>query len=131
MKFAQTTAGRGRGQTHERQRRDRALTASMRELFPDLASLRLEFDFSDDGPFTPVPQVTVLHPAARAYFVFPCPYSHCDGEFDLAPAIKAMTRQAHTRCEGELQCGGHRGADGRPDGRCGLMLEYIVQAQRA
>lgn len=131
MKFAPTSARRGRGQTHERQRRDRAATVSMQEQFPELASLRLEFDFSDAGPFTPVPQVTVLHPAARAYFVFPCPYSHCDGEFDLGPAINAMAHQDQTRCEGQLQCAGHRGAEGGVDGRCGLMLEYLVQAQRA
>jgi hypothetical protein len=131
MKFAHSSPQNGRGQMHERQRRARAVTAPLRTQFPEFDSLRLEFGFSDEGPFTPVPQVTVMHPAARAYFVFPCPYSHCDGEFDLSAAINAMAHAEQANCQGRLQCSGHRTRDNKGRSACGLTLEYLVQAQRA
>ncbi len=132
MKLAHSTSRSGRAHTYERQRRDRAATAVLRTQYPEFASLRLEFVFSDAGPFTPVPQATVMHPAARAYFVFPCPYSHCDGEFDLSAAIHAMAHADQSECEGELQCSGHRMPDSATGkARCDLKLDYVVRAERS
>jgi hypothetical protein len=130
MKLGYSVAANGRNQMHERQRRARAVTESLRARYPDLTSLRLEFDFRDSGPFTPVPQVTVMHPAARAYFVFPCPYSDCDGEFDLTEPIANMTRAEESSCAGQLHCMGHRSLGRQGRGQCGLMLEFQVEAQR-
>ena len=131
MRFSGVRAGNGRGQVRERQRRDRAATQTIRTRYPQFVSLRLDFDFSDDGPFTPAPQVTVLHPPAAAYFIFPCPYSDCDGEFNLAPVVEEIANGGEALDDGQMRCCGQRiGANGKRIS-CGLVLEYRVQAQRA
>jgi hypothetical protein len=131
VKFVGARAGDGRGQMRERQRRDRAATQSLRVRYPQFHSVRLDFDFSDDGKFTPAPQVTVLHPPATAYFIFPCPYPDCDGEFNLAPVIDEMANGASTHGEGQMRCSGHRTGANETRLSCGLTLEYRVQAQKA
>lgn len=130
MKIAYVAAPSGRSAALERQRRERAEKATLAASFPQFSTLRLDFEFSDDGPFTPAPQTMVLHPPARAYFVFPCPYSDCDGEFNLASRIVDMSRERQYRCEGQLRCEGqrHRSRDGLTC--CGLTLEYLVEARR-
>lgn len=129
MKLTSTKAANGRGLTRERQRRDRASTPTMRARYPGLAWLRIEFEFKDQGPFTPVPQATVLHPPASAYFVFPCPYQNCDGEFDLTAAVTALSQDEDSRRAGQTRCTGHRtGEAGRS--ACHLTLEYQLEVQR-
>jgi hypothetical protein len=130
MKYANARIGDGRGQMRERQRRDRAATQPLRVRFPQFTSLRLDFDFSDDGRFTPAPQVTVLHPPASAYFIFPCPYTDCDGEFNLAPVVDALASGEQASDEGQLQCSGHRSGSGQSRAACRLVLEYNVIAKR-
>ena len=131
MKFATGRAGDGRGQMRERQRRDRAATQSLRNRYPQFASLRLEFDFSDHGKFTPAPQVTVLHPPAAAYFIFPCPYSDCDGEFNLTRVIDEIAGSGELHEEGQLRCCGQRSGTSEESAACGLILEFSVYVQRA
>ena len=70
VKFTSTN---GRNQLRERQRRDRATAQVLRNAYPQFASLRLEFDFSEPETSAPAPQVLVLHPPSQAYFVFSCP----------------------------------------------------------
>ena len=123
--------GSDRTQLRERQRRDRAATQPLRLRYPQFSSLRLEFDLSDKGRFTPAPQVTVLHPPAAAYFIFPCPYTDCDGEFDLAPVIEELANGGEALDSGQLRCGGHRIGAGGMRISCELLLEYSVHAQRA
>jgi hypothetical protein len=119
-----------RNNMRERQRRDRAATQLMRDRYPQIASLRLDFDFSDSGPFTPAPQVTVLHPPARTYFFFPCPYADCDGEFDLTEAVTRLMREDETHAGGQLTCCGQRTREKQQHSPCQLMLEYTIVAQR-
>ncbi len=96
--------------------------------FPEIATLRMEFSYSDRTPFAPAPQLTEMHPPASAYFVFPCPYADCDGEFDLTSVVSALT-VGKSRCQGQLQCGGHRRVD-VGSVACTLTLEYTVEAHR-
>lgn len=131
MKFASSSAASGRNQMRERQRRDREATPLLRTRYPQFESLRLDFDFRDDGPFTPAPQATVLHPPARAYFIFPCPYADCDGEFDLSGAVDAVAREGAKASDGELKCPGHRNQDRNGRSPCGLVLQYSIGAQVA
>jgi len=129
MKLAFAKGVNGRGQMRERHRRDRAATAVMSVRFPQFTSLRLDFDFSDGGPFTPAPQVTVMHPPARAFFSFPCPYVDCDGEFDLSAVVATLAQEQDRQCTGELRCCGQRaGNKGRTP--CQLTLAYTIEAQR-
>jgi hypothetical protein len=119
----------GRGQMRERHRRDRALTDTLRGRYPQLISLRLEFGFRDSGPFTPAPQSTVMHPPARAYFFFPCPYDDCDGEFDLTESVRLLVQDEDATRDGQLRCCGQRsGAKGKYT--CTLTLEFSLEADR-
>ena len=88
------TSANSRNQLRERQRRDRATAQVMRNMYPQFASLKLEFDFSEADPdaAAPAPHLLVMHPPSQAYFVFPCPYADCDGEFDLTTAVAALAR---------------------------------------
>jgi hypothetical protein len=129
MKSVYPRSASGRGQMRERHRRDRALTDTMRGRFPRLTSLRLEFDFRDTGPYAPTPQSTVMHPPARAYFFFPCPYDDCDGEFDLTDPVGLLVQDADRLRDGQLRCSGQRsGAKGKYS--CTLTLHYSLEAER-
>jgi len=44
------TSANSRNQLRERQRRDRATAQVMRAMYPQFASLKLEFDFSEPDP---------------------------------------------------------------------------------
>lgn len=129
MKFASAKASRGRGQTRERQRRDRATVPSLRVRFPDIATLKIEFSYSDRSPFTPAPQTAVLHPPAAAYFVYPCPYTDCDGEFDLSTAVSNLASAGDRCCDGQSKCNGMRQVDSGTTA-CGLTLEFAIEARR-
>jgi hypothetical protein len=129
MKLVTGVKSTGRAQTRERQRRGRLTATTMRALYPKFASLRLDFEFKDDAPFTPVPQVNVLHPPAPAYFVFACPYADCDGQFDLTTAVAELASSGDTQRDGQLKCCGERTAARNGRGPCQLMLEYSLTVQ--
>jgi len=124
MKFAGAASIAGRGAVRERHRRDRLAAPLLRMRYPQLATLQLDFEFSDRTEFLPSPQVTVFHPPARAYFCFACPYSDCDGEFNLTGQVDLVVNAREERSEGQLRCSGtrHGGA------ACSLCLEYTVVA---
>jgi hypothetical protein len=126
MKLVLNSPAAVRNAARERQKRERAAAPVLRTLFPGLATLQLEFEFSDNTEFLPSPQVAVMHPPARAYFRFACPYSDCDGEFDLAGPINLLVNAQQPRERGQLRCTGtrHGGA------QCTLNLEYAISAQR-
>ena len=99
----------------------------LRVQFPQLASIRIDFAFSDETTQPPAPQSIVLHPPARAYFVYPCPYASCNGEFDLAATVTDVAKQqeprrtaGHTACKGERV----RGRQGKTP--CDLHVEYSI-----
>jgi len=106
----------------ERQRRGRLATPAIRTRYPSLASLQVDFEFSDRGEFVPSPQVTVFHPPAPAYFCFACPYSDCDGEFDLTKSVDLAVSSRESQSSAQVRCVGtrHRGA------ACTLCLEYSI-----
>jgi hypothetical protein len=131
MRFAHASSAKGQSLLREQQRREREASALLRTRLPGLNSLRLDFTFRDAGPFTPVPQVTVMHPAARAYFVFPCPYSDCDGKFDLSASVTGMVDARQDSCDGHLHCNGRRFRDTKGRSPCDLTLQYRLEAHWA
>lgn len=122
------TSGNSRTQLRERQRRDRAIAQVMRNLYPQFASLKLEFEFSEPDPdaSAPAPHLLVMHPPSQAYFVFPCPYADCDGEFDLTSAVAELARSRGPHNHGSLKCGGQRARDKSGRTPCQLTLEYSL-----
>jgi hypothetical protein len=125
MKLVLNSPAAIRNAARERHKRDRAAAPALRTIYPTLLTLQLEFEFSDRTEFLPSPQVAVMHPPARAYFRFACPYSDCDGEFDLSGPINLMVTAQQPRDTGQLRCTGtrHGGA------QCTLCLEYSISAQ--
>jgi hypothetical protein len=121
-------AATGRNALRERQRRDRALAPAMRVRYPQFAALRLECDFTDGGVSAPAPHVMVMHPPAPAFFLFPCPYADCDGEFDLTAAVAGLANDNGTQCDGQLKCAGHRTPDRNGRMPCLLTLDYSIHA---
>jgi hypothetical protein len=127
MRHAAATPMAGRGAVRERQRRDRAAAPLLRTRYPQLGSVQLDFEFSDRTEFLPSPQVTVFHPPARAYFCFACPYSDCDGEFNLTDAVDVAVNADGARGDGQVRCAGKRNGGAS----CTLCLEYSISAHLA
>ncbi len=126
MKLASATPAAARDAMRERHRRGRLASPAIRTRFPGLESLKLAFEFSADSSFLPSPQVTAFHPPAPAYFCFACPYSDCNGEFDLTTLVDAAVSSQQARSTGRLACTGirHRGV------ACTLCLEYTISPHR-
>ena len=122
------TSANSRNQLRERQRRDRATAQAMRVMYPQFASLKLEFGFRESDPelSAPAPHLLVMHPPSQAYFVFPCPYADCDGEFDLTSAVAELARSRESTCKGTHKCGGQRVRDKNGRTPCQLTLAYTI-----
>ena len=78
-------------------RRDRATAQVLRTAFPTLQQLRIELRFRGPLASVPTPQLHVLYPPARAFFEYRCPYSDCDGQFDLGGAVSPDLRSHGAR----------------------------------
>src|SRR5690348_151337 len=64
--------------------------APLREIYPLLAEVRVEFEFSDGTTRAPSPQAYSYYPAARGFFRYACPCHTCGGEFDLSAQIAQL-----------------------------------------
>jgi hypothetical protein len=109
----------------EKQRRNRLAAKELRVQFPQFAKIRVDLVFSDDVSQPPAPQSIELHPPARAYFVYPCPYASCNGELDLTANVDHIAEQGKARAAGHATCNGerHRGQGKEP---CALHIEYSI-----
>jgi hypothetical protein len=112
----------------ERLRRDRAAKLPLREAFPAVQQLRLELKFEGRATNIPAAQSHVLHPPARAFFEFPCPYADCDGQFDLTVAVNTMLADRVPGTEGVLKCSGQRLDRHASRIPCELQLHYAFTA---
>ena len=126
MKFAPSPATRQ--ERMDQLRRDRATAQVLRAAFPTLQHLRIDLSFQGPASSVPTPQSHVLYPPARAFFEYRCPYSDCDGQFDLGDAVKAALADATHRAHGILECRGSRGRDPTSRRPCLLQLLYEVTA---
>lgn len=128
MRLTPLSPAWARHERAERLRRDRAAALELRAMYPMVEQLRLELTFEGTTTASPAAQVHVLHPPARAFFTYPCPYADCDGRFDLTEAVSAALASPQHHTEGTLECPGTRaGAHGSTQ-PCGLRLTYSVTA---
>jgi hypothetical protein len=111
-------------------RRDRASAVSLRVAFPAIQQLCVELKFAGNSANVPGSQSHILHPPARAFFVYPCPYSNCDGLFDLNHAVSAALDDPSHRTEGVLECAGVRAQKLDLKHPCQLRLVYTITATR-
>src|SRR4051794_34145435 len=123
MKLTSVGPEGARNLMREKQRRNRLAAKELRVQFPQFATVRVDFVFSDDELQPPPPQSIVLHPPARAYFVYPCPYASCNGELDLAANVDNIAEKGAARAAGHATCSGERqGRLGKAP--CDLHIEY-------
>ena len=109
-------------------RRARAASLSLRVAFPTVQQLRLELKFAGATANSPGSQSHVLHPPARAFFTFPCPYANCDGQYDLTAAVNAALEDPAYQAAGMLECHGLRARKYDSKEPCQLHLIYTVTA---
>jgi hypothetical protein len=125
MKLTSISAEGARNLQREKQRRNRLAAKELRVRFPQFATIRVDFVFSDEASQPPAPQSIVLHPPARAYFVYPCPYGSCNGELDLAANVDDIAERGKAHSTGHVTCNGERhGGQGKAP--CALQIEYSI-----
>jgi hypothetical protein len=125
MKQTSLSPEAARNLLREKQRRNRLAAKELRVQYPQFATIRVELVFDDEASQPPAPQSIVLHPPARAYFVYPCPYAGCTGEIDLAANVDHIAEQGKTRATGHTRCNGQR--HGRQaKGPCYLHIKYSI-----
>jgi hypothetical protein len=122
------------------QRRDlllvaRARAQSLRQVFTNVAELRIELVFSGVVPM-PSPQLHTLYPAAPAFFRFVCPCAQCDGDFDLSELVSALVERtaACTQSDvasGQLACQGIQFRDKQGQKGCPMELRYHLTCRPA
>jgi hypothetical protein len=127
MRLSSSPEG-SRQERADRLRRDRAGSNVLRVAYPALQQLRLELTFESPSPNTPAAQSHVLHPAARAFFEFSCPYADCDGGFDLTTAVDAALTNKGGKACGVLECHGQRPERLGAKRPCKLQLTYAIAA---
>ena len=129
MKLAPISTEAARQQRYDRLRRDRAAAQAIRSAYPAIATLGLELHFEGSDTRVPADQVHVLHPPARAFFQFPCPYSDCDGQFNLSDAVGGALATSRKSAVGVLECSGSRAKDHAGRQPCRLHLHYTITPQ--
>jgi hypothetical protein len=127
VRIAPRSTGDTLQERKERLRRDRAAASALRVALPAVQLLRLELKFEGFAN-APTSQLHLLHPPARAFFKFPCPYADCDGEFALDSAVRAALEDPAHRTEGTLECSGARTRNHASKQPCQLHLIYTVTA---
>jgi len=98
----------------------------MRNAYPRIEQLRVRLEFRDGSALPPAAQYHVLHPPARAFFRFPCPFADCDGQFDLAEPIGHVVSKEARKLTRSLDCQGVRARDRLTGKPCGLHLEFTI-----
>jgi len=128
VRLGQARSAATRQERSSQLRRDREAAPRLRAMFPAVGQLRFELSFEGGAVSTPVPQSHVLHPPARAYFSFRCPYADCNGQFELTAAVRAAVEGPSHRVEGVLECAGSRASELASKLPCRLRIHFLVTA---
>lgn len=128
MRLARQPAALSR---RERIKLETTRAAPLREIYPQVAELRIEFDFDDGTPRKPSAQVYSYFPAARGYFRYACPCHACTGEFDLSPhVVELAASEGRSRRSRSftLVCTGQREPDTSESPACPICAQVRVTA---
>jgi hypothetical protein len=113
----------------ERLKTEFTRAALLRELYPQLAEVRVELAFQDGTARTPSAQSFSYFPAARGFFRYACPCQSCNGEFDLTMHVAELAGKsghAPRTHEAKVSCGGQR-IESR-DAQCPVCAQVRVSA---
>ena len=120
--------------TRERLAYDFTRAAPLRDLYPQLAEVRVEFEFQDGTLRAPSPQAFSYYPAARGFFRYACPCHSCSGEFDISSHVAELAAKAGPQRNRRLNltCPGQRALDINERVACPIGASVRVSAtQRA
>jgi hypothetical protein len=115
----------------ERLRMESVQAAPLREIYPQLAELRVEFEFEGGTECTPSPQTFAYYPAARGYFRYACPCHNCSGEFDLSSHVAELAgagSRARRSRRVEVVCTGQRAQQDNVRSACPICARIHVSA---
>lgn len=93
----------------------------LRDIYPQLAEVRIEFEFEDGTTRAPSDLAFTYFPAARGFFRYACPCHTCNGEFDLTAQVAGLAeRSGSQRRNGRvnLSCTGARLQESGDVGSC-------------
>lgn len=116
----------------DRLRQDFARAPRLRELYPRLAEVRIEFEFDDGTSPRPSPQSFAYFPSARGFFRYACPCHGCSGEFDLTGLVaelagkldRAAPRSRHV----SVSCKGQRASEAQARVPCPVCAQVRLSA---
>jgi hypothetical protein len=128
MRLAKANPEVGAQDRADRLRRIRSAAQVLRVAYPAVQHIHLRLKFESSSRLTPASQSHQLHPPARAFFEFPCPYADCGGSFDLTAAVNVALADQARHSEGVLDCEGLRPLSYSSKQLCGLRLVYVVDA---
>lgn len=115
----------------DRLRQDFSRAATLREIHPGLAEVRIELEFRGLPQAPPSAQTHSYFPPARGFFRFACPCHGCGGEFDLSTHVAELARGkgAGTRTRSvEVSCSGDRPAEANARTACPISARIRVSA---
>jgi hypothetical protein len=78
----------------DRLKYDFTRAAPLRQIYPQFAEVRVEFEFQDGTARSPSPQAFSYFPAARGFFRYACPCHSCSGEFDISDYVAELAGKA-------------------------------------
>jgi hypothetical protein len=117
--------------SRDRLKQDFARTATLREMYPRLAEVRVEFEFEDGTSPRPSPQSFVYFPSARGFFRYACPCHGCSGEFDLTSVVAElagkMDRAQQSR-HVSVSCTGQRASEAQARVPCPVCAQVRLRA---
>jgi hypothetical protein len=102
--------------------------SALRALFPDVAELTIELQFTHELGWSPSNQLRILRPAARASFRYPCPFPGCSGWFDIDAPTQALLQSHEKSLVSELYCTGVRPRDRTMGKPCKVHVKYRIAA---
>lgn len=110
-------------------RRARLETRPLREVSPGATLVTVDLSFDPAAEQAHAEQRFALYPAARAFFLYPCPFGDCDGIFDLSAIAGRTLERTKPRIAGSLECTGARPRAHQERQQCGLRAKYVISAQ--
>jgi hypothetical protein len=117
--------------TRERLAYDFTRAAPLRDLYPQLAEVRVEFEFQDGTLRAPSAQAFSYFPAARGFFRYACPCHSCSGEFDISSHVAELAKKAdkpQRNRQLKLSCAGQRALDINERVACPIGASVRVSA---
>lgn len=117
--------------SRERLRNESKQAALLRDVYPQLAELRVEFDFEDGTVRPPSLQSHFHFPSARGFFRYPCPCHSCSGEFDLSSHVAELagsSERARLVKKITLECTGQRPQELRSLVACPVRASIRISA---